>query len=126
MSKLTKVTPAKESKGGQNSSNTSSQRPAAPQGSRMNETDVIGWILAWLPEGAKNYNFEFFAESGASGHACKYSYDPDGNSNGVRDVGAMQRADHELKMLQGGATKYGMKVVDGYIMPVMGRKLAGN
>lgn len=87
--------------------------------------NIIGWILAWAPEGLKHYNFEFFAESGANGDICKYSYDIYG-PNEILNVGAMQRAEHELKILKDGKiTKYGMKIVDGYIMPVKGISMVG-
>jgi hypothetical protein len=82
--------------------------------------NVIGWILAWLPEGGTNYNFEFFQEEGTSGKKCKYDCDfGDGLKN---DLPANQRAFYELEMLKSGkAKKLGMKVIDGYTQPIISR-----
>lgn len=90
--------------------------------------EVIGWIMAWQPKNCIGYNFEFFAETGASGELCKYSYNPFGTEDFespevVQDVSAMKRADFELNLLKSGkTTKYGMEVIDGYIMPVMAKR----
>lgn len=87
--------------------------------------EVIGWILAWKPIGAKCFNFEFFAETDANGEKCKYSYCPfgDGNFDGpdaVKDVQALERAQFELPLLiSGKLKKYGTTVETAYIRPVM-------
>jgi len=90
--------------------------------------DVIGWILAWLPEGGENYNFEFFAERGAGGK-IQYAYDPWGNGDwesedAVRGLTALERANKELHFLTSNESKlrkFGMKVVHGYVKPVISR-----
>jgi hypothetical protein len=86
--------------------------------------DVVGWIMAWLPKGSTNYNFEFFA-SGSTNGPNKYDYFPFGDSieNSYFDMSACERASTELQLLkEGKLTKCGMSVVDGYVQPVLGKK----
>jgi hypothetical protein len=92
----------------------------------MNEdkTDVVGWLLAWLPEGGSNYNFEFFQEKSTSDSPCLYMYTTfqQGECDYLEDLTALQRATVERDaLLQGQPKKMGIKVADAYVVPVIAR-----
>lgn len=73
--------------------------------------DIVGWIMAWLPEGSKSYNFEFFQDK-----SIYYLADSD------EEIIAFEAIVRELaSLLEGKIQKYGMRVVDGYTIPVLGR-----
>lgn len=84
----------------------------------MENNDLIGWVMAWLPKDSQSYNFDFFPEK------SKYDCDLLMDDNWKKDISAQERAETELQLLKAGKIKrLGMEVVDGYVMPVYGKAM---
>lgn len=83
--------------------------------------DIIGWIMAWLPEGGTSYNFEFVSEkSRFCSIFCSECVD---EHYPEKEYTANQYLSRQLDLLKSGKIKkHGLKVVNGYIMPVFGRQ----